>query len=387
MIKLYKKAILPKYFMANALSCGIKKSGKLDLALFYSGVPSKASCLFTANKVIAAPIKVSKKHLKNNRDFKGIIVNSGNANWFTGKQGEDDAQETTQELSGILGIRPWNILVNSTGIIGKRLPLTKILNALTGLVDGLSKEGIDKAKRAIMTTDTFAKEITAKFKIGNKLVTICGVAKGAGMIAPDMVHPERSRGATMLAFIFTDADITQRAIDRALSMSVENSFNCITVDGCMSTNDSVMVLANAAAKNPEVDLSKNFKPFLNALSTVCTELARMIVKDAEGATKFIRICVDKAKSFKEAKKIALGIANSNLFKTAMYGENPNFGRIVAAVGASGVDVKEEDLRIKMGPLNKKEIYICVSVNRGNSCATVYTSDLTPRYIKINAEYN
>ena len=287
----------------------------------------------------------------------------------------------------MLGINPRDILVNSTGIIGKMLPIDKILNALPKLVAGLSQEGVDKAKKAIMTTDTFAKEITAKINIGNKAVTICGVAKGAGMIAPDMVHPERSRGATMLAFIFTDANITQRALDIALKESVNNSFNCITVDGCMSTNDSVMLLSNGAAGNITIDAGKNLVLFLNALNTVCLELAKMIVKDAEGATKFIQICVDKAKNFTQAKKAALYIANSNLFKTAIYGENPNFGRIAAAVGASGIDVREEDLKIKASPLNKKDIYICVSINRGESSATVYTSDLTPEYIKINAEYN
>ncbi|MEK6727720.1 MAG: bifunctional glutamate N-acetyltransferase/amino-acid acetyltransferase ArgJ [Candidatus Omnitrophota bacterium] len=378
-MKRYKKAILPKYFKANAIACGIKKSGKLDLALFLSGVPSKASCLFTTNKILAAPIKVSKEHLKKVRYFKGIIVNSGNANCFTGNAGVEDAQEVSKNLAGILDIKPQSILVNSTGIIGKRLPLSKILNALPGLVAGLSEEGVHRAKKAIMTTDTYAKEITVKFNMGDKVITICGIAKGAGMIAPDM--------ATMLAFIFTDASITQDALDIALRQSVNSSFNCITVDGCMSTNDSVMILANGTAGNATIDSNKNFDLFLNALNTVCLELAKMIVKDAEGATKFIQICVDKAKGFAQARKVALYIANSNLFKCAVYGENPNFGRIAAAVGASGVDVKEEDLKIKVSPLNKKEIYICVSVNRGKYCATVYTSDLTPKYVKINAKYN
>jgi len=379
MMKIYKKAILPNSFEANALACGIKKSGKLDLALFFSGMPAKASCLFTTNKILAAPIKVSKEHLKKGRYFRGIIVNSGNANCFTGKAGVEDAQEVCKNLAGILEIKPQSILVNSTGIIGKRLPLSKILNALPGLVAGLSEEGVNRAKKAIMTTDTYAKEITVKFNMGDKVITICGVAKGAGMIAPNM--------ATMLAFILTDANITQRALDKALYIAVEDSFNCITVDGCMSTNDSVMILANGAAGNAAVDSNKNFDLFLNALNTVCLELAKMIVKDAEGASKFIQIRVDKAKGCAQAKKVALSIANSNLFKCAVYGENPNFGRIAAAVGASGVDLKEEDLKIKVSALNKKEIYICVSVNRGKYCATVYTSDLTPKYIKINAGYN
>jgi len=230
-----------------------------------------------------------------------------------------------------------------------------------------------------MTTDTFTKEATVKFNIGRQTVTICGVAKGAGMIAPNM--------ATILAFILTDANITQSALNKALHICVNDSFNCITVDGCMSTNDSIIVLANDAAGNDTIKPDKHFNLFTRALNIVCLELAKMIVKDAEGATKFIQIRVGQARDFNEAKKVALNIANSNLFKTAMYGKNPNFGRIVAAVGASGIDVKEEYLKIKVSPLNKKEINVDVSVKRGSAFCVVYTSDLTPEYIKINAEYN
>jgi glutamate N-acetyltransferase/amino-acid N-acetyltransferase len=193
--------------------------------------------------------------------------------------------------------------------------------------------------------------------------------------------------ATLLAFILTDANITQRALNRALSFCVDNSFNCITVDGCMSTNDSVIMLANGAARNYLIDQSRYFDLFIRGLNVVCLELAKMIVKDAEGASKFIKIKVEKAKNFAEAKQVALSIANSSLFKTAMYGENPNFGRIVASIGASGIEVKEKNLKIKVSPLNKKDINVDVSINRGKSSAIVYTSDLTPEYIKINAEYN
>mgnify|MGYP001563239646 CR=1 FL=1 len=378
-MKIHKKAILPLGFQANGVACGIKKSGKLDLALFYSNVPAKAACLWTANKISAAPIQLNKRYLRINKQFQAIIVNSGNANCFTGLAGLSDAEETSVSLAGVLNIKKEAVLVNSTGIIGRRLPLPKIKNAIKDLVLGLSRGGIDKAKRAIMTTDTFAKEVVVKFSMAGKIVTICGVAKGAGMIAPDL--------ATMLCFIFTDAFITQGALEKALKVSVDSSFNCITIDGCMSTNDSVMLLANGLAGNDLIETNKNFNLFVQSLSAVCLELAKMIVRDAEGATKFIRIKVDKAKSFSEAKKIALCIANSNLFKTAMYGENPNFGRIAAAVGASGVDVKEKDIKIKVSPLNKKEINVDVSVKRGNSCAVIYTSDLTLEYVKINAEYN
>jgi glutamate N-acetyltransferase/amino-acid N-acetyltransferase len=259
------------------------------------------------------------------------------------------------------------------------LPLTKIKEAIPGLVKGLSRGGVDKVKLAIMTTDTFAKEIAVKLRVGKRVITVCGIAKGAGMIAPNL--------ATMLVFIMTDANITQGALNKALKIAVDNSFNCITVDGCMSTNDSVMVLANGAAGNMLIDTNKRFDSFVKALNMVCLELAKMIVRDAEGATRFVRIKIDKARNFAEAKKIAFSIANSNLFKTAIYGRNPNFGRIVAAIGSSGVDVEEKDIKFKVSPLHKKEVNVDVSLGQGNACAVVYTSDLTPEYVLINAEYN
>lgn len=387
-MKTYNRAVLPIGFKANGLACGIKKSGKLDLALFYSNIPAKASCQFTTNKIQAAPIQIDKIHLKKSKKFQALIVNSGNANCFTGSLGLRDAEETTKILAKYLGIKKESIVVASTGIIGRRLPLVKIKQAMPKLIRGLSIKGIDKAKKSIMTTDTFAKEITVKFNIGSKTVTICGIAKGAGMIAPNLACPERSRGATMLCFIFTDAWLTQRALNKALDTSVGNSFNCITVDGCMSTNDTVMILANGAAGNALIEKGQNFNTFVKALGIVCLELAKMIVKDAEGATKFIQIKVSHAKNFAEAKRLALSIANSNLFKTAVFASSPNvFGRIVAGAGASGVEIKEEGLKIKFSPLNKKEVEINVSLNRGKSTAIVYTSDLTYEYIKINAGYN
>jgi glutamate N-acetyltransferase/amino-acid N-acetyltransferase len=378
-MKVYKKAILPIGFKANGLACGIKKSGKLDLALFETRLPAKAACLFTTNKIQAAPIQLNKKHLKGNQQYHSIIVNSGNANCFTGEKGLRDAEESAKVLAHTLGAKKESILVASTGIIGRRLPLFKIKRAIPDLVKGLSRPGIDKAKKAIITTDTFTKEVTAKFDIGNRMVTICGVAKGAGMIAPHM--------ATMLSFILTDAQISVGALKKALKVAVDQTFNCITVDGCMSTNDAVMVLANNAAGNPLIDINKNFALFVQALKIVCLRLAKLIVLDAEGASKFIQIKVSQAKSFAEARQVALSIANSNLFKTAMYGENPNFGRIASAVGASGIAVKEKGLKIKVSPLNKKYIDVSVSINQGRASATVYTSDLTCEYIKINAEYN
>ena len=374
-----KKAVLPKGFRANGIACGLKKSGKLDLALFYSEHPAKASCKFTTNRIQAAPLKVSKKNLAKAGFFQAIIANSGNANCFTGKAGLKDADDTVKSLGMALKLKKEKILINSTGVIAKRLEVSKIKKAIPLLVAGLSKDGIARAKRAIMTTDLFAKEITVKFNIGSKTVTLCGIAKGAGMIAPNM--------ATMFAFIFTDANITQGALNKALKSCVDNSFNCITVDGCMSTNDSVMALANSAAGNKLIAKGANLAVFTKALNSVCLELAKMIIRDGEGASKFIEIKVSGAKTFQEARLAALSIANSNLFKTAMYGENPNFGRIAAAVGGSAVTMKEELFRTRVSPLKKKDIKVEVFLNIGKASATVYTSDLTPEYIKINAEYN
>lgn len=378
-MKIFHKAILPKGFKASALACGLKKSGKLDLALFYSVLPAQARAMFTTNKMVAAPVKVCREHLKRSGSFKAIIANSGNANCFNGKRGLRDARETAKLLALELKIKKESVLVGSTGVIGKLLDFAKIKNCLPELVKKLSIPGIDLAKKAIMTTDKFAKEITIKFKLGSQEVTVCAVAKGAGMIAPDM--------ATMFAFIFTDAFISGPLLAGVLKEAVNNSFNCVTVDGCMSTNDTVIVMANGAAENKMIKNGLGRIMFQKAMNTVCLELAKMMVRDGEGASKFIEIKVEKASSFAEAKKAALAIANSNLFKTAVYGENPNFGRIVAAVGASGIKVKEEKLKIDLSDLKKKNILVRVFLGRGKAGCTVYTSDLTPEYIKINADYS
>ncbi|MCU0651794.1 MAG: bifunctional glutamate N-acetyltransferase/amino-acid acetyltransferase ArgJ [Candidatus Omnitrophica bacterium] len=380
MTSVFKKVILPLGFQANGLSAGLKRKNKLDLALLYSVVPAKASCLFTRNKILAAPIIVCKKHLKNNQGFQAVIANSGNANCFTGAQGIKDALAMAASAGSALGVKKEAVLVASTGIIGRKLPIDKIKKAMPVLVSGLTESGVDKAKKAIMTTDTFSKEITVKFVLGGKTITCCGIAKGAGMIAPDM--------ATMLCFILTDAQITQGALNKALQTAVEKSFNCITVDGCMSTNDTVMVLANGMAGNKLITAGSNFAVFSSVLNKACLELAKMIVRDAEGATKFVHIKVIQAKSAKEAKTAALSIANSALFKTAMFASSPNImGRITAAIGASGVAVKEQGLRIKYSPLKKKEVNIEISLGCGKARAEVYTSDLSYEYVKINAEYN
>jgi len=378
-VKIFKKAILPLGFQASALAGGIKKNGKLDLALLHSQVSARAAAQFTVNKIQAASVVVSKSHLKKNKIFRAIIVNSGNANCFCGKNSLADAERTVQYVAGALKTEKEKVLVASTGIIGRRLPMEKIKKAIPHLVTGLSRAGISEAKKAILTTDTFTKEITLKLNLGQKTVTICGIAKGSGMIAPNL--------ATMLAFILTDARISRQALKKALGTSIEHSFNVITIDGCMSTNDAVFLLANGMAKNAPITSGKNFLIFQHALQIVCLELAKLLVRDAEGASKFIQIKVSGAKNFPQAKQAALAVANSNLFKTAIYGENPNFGRIAAALGASGVRLKEESLKIKVSSLQKKDIYVDVALHQGKAACTVYTSDLTCEYIKINAEYN
>ncbi len=373
------KAILPAGFKANGISCGLKKSDKLDLALLYSEFPAVASAKFTTNSIIAAPLVVSKEHLKSAKKIRAVLVNSGNANCFTGKAGIRDAQASAEYVANKLKISKNSVLVNSTGIIGKRLDIAKIKRGIPALARGLSVSGIHKAELAIMTTDTFAKEISLSLRLGAKPVHICAIAKGAGMIAPDM--------ATMLCFIMTDAVISKPVLDKVLGVVVEKTFNCISVDGCMSTNDTVLVLANGVARNKTILGGKDLRDFVCALEIVCSELAKLIVLDAEGATKFIQIDVVQAKNWGQAKKAALNIANSALFKTAVFGQNPNFGRVAAAVGASGIGIKEDQLKIKLGSLKGKYVKLWVGLSSGKAKCRVFTSDLTPEYIKINAAYN
>ncbi|MFA4984073.1 MAG: bifunctional glutamate N-acetyltransferase/amino-acid acetyltransferase ArgJ [Candidatus Omnitrophota bacterium] len=371
---------LPRGFQANGVAAGIKRSGRPDLALFYSQAPAKVAAVFTSNSIKAAPLKVSQSYLSRNEYFQALIVNSGNANCFTGNAGLADARKMSLLAARGLGIRKEAVLVASTGIIARRMPLGKIENAIPLLVEGLSAKGIGMAGKAIMTTDTFAKKAHARVKVGKQSVTIYGVAKGAGMIGPKV--------ATMLCFLFTDANIARGALDKALKAAADNSFNCITVDGCMSTNDMVTLFANGLAKNTAIESGRNFRSFSRALSSVCLELARMLVRDAEGATKFITVKVSGARSASEARRAALAVANSNLFKTAMFASSPNvLGRIVAAVGASGAKVKEEKLNISLGDLKGKEVKVELSLGCGRQEAVVYTSDLTYKYIKINAGYN
>lgn len=371
----------PKGFQANGIACGIKKSGKPDLSLIFSNVPCVAAAVYTKNSVKAAPLIVTKKHLMNGT-AQAIIANSGNANCFTGQNGLLTAMAMANETAKQLKIKSTDVLVASTGIIGKPLPIAKIKTGLPELINGLehtTAKGTDAAK-AIMTTDLMVKQIAVQFKIGKKDVTIAGCAKGSGMIEPNM--------ATMFCFLTTDAAIEKRLLKKALIFSTDLSFNCITVDGCMSTNDMVSIMANGLAENELIKTEGSaFKDFCAALTYVCLDLAKKIVKDGEGAKKLLQITVDGAKTEKVARMAAKAIANSNLVKTAAYGKNANWGRIAAAVGSLGINITENDLVIKTKELVSKDIFIHVNIGKGHHSATILTCDLTEDYIKINGAYN
>ena len=369
----------PAGYRASGMACGIKKSGKPDLALIYSEIPAVCAGVFTKNSIKAAPLIVSMEHLRHN-SAQAIIINSGNANCFTGKFGLLYARQSTEIISRLLDIRKSDVLVTSTGIIGKTLPFYKIKASAPALIARLSRNGANKAAKAILTTDLKTKEIAVQTALSGKKITIGGIAKGSGMIAPNM--------ATMLGFLTTDAAISPKMLKLALRRANDKSFNCITVDGCMSTNDMVILMANGLAGNrPIVKSGKDFDIFCEALDFACLDLAKKIVLDGEGATKFIEITVNGAKSEKQARNVALAIANSVLFKTAAYGSNPNWGRAAAAIGSLGLGVTEDRLKIKFSSFAKKEIHISVDLNLGYAKATVYTCDLSLDYVRINGKYN
>lgn len=388
----------PRGFKAAGISCGIKKRNKKDLALIYSEVPARAAALFTTNQIKAAPLKVSAEHIKDEK-AQAIVINSGCANAATGKKGIEDAEEMTKIAAEELGIERENVLVASTGTIGTFLPMDKITKGIKEAKVKLSEDGGSNVAEAIMTTDTFPKEVAVELELGNKKVIIGGMAKGAGMISPHL--------ATMLSFITTDVVISGELLKKALKSSIDKSFNMITVDGEESTNDMVVILANGLAGNEEInEENEDFRKFTSGLDEVALKLAKMIVKDGEGATKFIEVEVKNALKWEDAKKITFSIANSLLVKTAIFGEDANWGRIMAAIGNSGVEIEEEKIDIYLGNLKLaskgcgikyseeeakkilkgKEIKIIVDLNLGEKSAKVWTCDLTIEYVKINAHY-
>lgn len=371
-------------FKMAAIAAGIKAKGALDLALIYSEKPAAIAAMFTQNTFIAAPLIVSKKHLQESRHrARAVIVNSGNANAATGEAGIQAARATTDAVASQLGLKANEVLVSSTGVIGRSLPVEKIRSAIPNLVEGLRPDNLELLARGIMTTDTVPKIATAD--VGG--AHIAGVAKGAGMIHPDM--------ATMLSFIMTDADVSQIDLNDTLRYAVHRSFNSISIDGDTSTNDMVVVMANGAS-----GVKPDLNQFREQLVDVCTSLATAIVRDGEGATKFVQIDIEEAPSEQAAHTIGRVIARSPLVKTAIYGADPNWGRIVGAIGNSGVPLKSDrvDIYISGVPisdatlaeaqqkLREKEIQIRVVLHSGSDSARVWTCDLTEGYIRINADY-
>lgn len=385
-------------FVANGVSVGIKDGDKKDLGLIYSTVPAKVAAVFTKNVFKAAPVLIDMERVKKGM-AQAIITNSGCANAATGKEGYQDALAVSTALNSHLKIKEDHILVCSTGVIGKRMPVKKIESGIGELVSGLNEFGIEDAEEAMMTTDKYPKIAIRRGIVGAKDITICGIAKGAGMIEPNM--------ATLLTYVMTDALIDAKALNTVFHQAIDATFNTISVDGCMSTNDTAIILANGlAGNNPLEKAQARLQRFRDMLSDVLMELAQAVVKDGEGATKFISILVEGAKSRSDARKAAYSIANSNLVKTAFFGEDPNWGRILAALGASGVPFEKEKVILSIGGVpvfsqdtptdvslktleslfKKDRIDIQVQLGSGDKSYSVYTSDLSYDYVKINADY-
>ena len=395
------RADIPRGFTFAATACGLKKSG-LDLALLASDTVATAAAVFTTNRVQAAPVLVSRENLqKSHHKIRGIIVNSGNANCCTGSQGIVASRETAAALSRSLGCRPTEILVCSTGVIGVPLRVEKILRAIPQFAASRSSNAasFEQFTRAIMTTDTRPKWATAKCSIGREQVRILGCTKGSGMIEPNM--------ATMLGFLATDANISPALLSKALTTVVGCTFNAITVDGDTSTNDSVILLANGKSGAKKIVCeAPDYSKFCAALEVVCRSLALAIVEDGEGAQRVIEIEVRGAASSVLADKIARTIANSPLVKTAFAGADPNWGRILAAVGRSGASFEPRSVDIHLAgicvcrrgrehPFNErvahrqmlaKYVPVVVNLHGGRGAARVWTCDFTAEYVRINASY-
>ena len=388
-----------KGFTAVGVKAGIKKSGNLDVAVIYTKTQAVVAGTFTQNKVAAAPVYVSKEVVATGTAH-AIVANAGCANACTGQQGLDDAHKMAQIAADELGVNADDVIVGSTGVIGVNLPMDKLEAGIKDAVANLSADGSDNAGRAIITTDTHSKSVTCEFELSGKTVRMGAIAKGSGMIRPNM--------ATMLCYITTDIAIDQALLQKAVSGCVEKSFNMISVDGDMSTNDMVIVLANGEANNAKItEENADYQIFFEKLMMLCTELAKQIAADGEGASKFLTINVKGAKSFADAKTVGMAIANSPLVKTAFFGEDPNWGRVICAVGYSGADMVPEKTVVKFGGITifangtgatydekalahvmkQKDIVIDIELNMGQEDATVWSCDLSYEYVKINGEYH
>lgn len=388
-----------KGFKAAGIVAGLKKSGNKDLALIYTETPAAVAGTFTQNKVAAAPVHVSKLTVKNGTSH-AVISNAGCANACTGDEGLKNAHIMGEVTAKTLGCKPEEVIVGSTGVIGVQLPMDTITAGIPKVAAELSPTGSADASAAILTTDTKSKTATATFTVGGKEVHIGGIAKGSGMIRPNM--------ATMLCYITTDLAITPALLQKALSAAVNLSFNMISVDGDMSTNDMCIVLANGLAGNDIIDTeNEDFETVKEVLKNITIELAKQIAADGEGAGKFITINIHNAVDFNDAKTVGMAVANSPLVKTAFFGEDPNWGRIICAVGYSGANMVPEKTTLSIGgiPIFTKgmgtdydeaalraimaehDIVVDIDLNQGTESATVWTCDLTYGYVKINGEYH
>jgi glutamate N-acetyltransferase/amino-acid N-acetyltransferase len=384
-------------FKATGIHCGIKKKKK-DLALIYSEVPCNAAGTFTLNKVKAAPILISQKIIEKKNKVKAILVNSGNANACTGEQGHNDALTLQNYCSVKLDVKPDEVLVSSTGVIGQPLPMEVLMKGINKITGSLSCSGGIDAAEAILTTDLKLKSYAIKIKLTYGEITIGGICKGSGMIMPNM--------ATMLAFLTTDADIEQPLLQELLLSSVNKTFNKITVDGDTSTNDMVILLANGISGISIQKESEDYNLFLHGLNLISEEMAKSIIVDGEGATKLIKVTVNSAKTISDADNIARSIANSPLVKTAFNGADANWGRIISAAGKSGADFNPlntdiffDDLPVMLSGyrivideekaseiLNKDNFSVSLELNEGECSTTWWTCDFSQEYIKINANY-
>lgn len=387
----------PKGFLAAGIHCGIKKV-KRDLALIVSTTPAIAAGVFTLNKVQAAPVLICKEHLNKSKTFKAIVVNSGNANACTGNRGYNDALIMAQETARELNIMPEEVFVSSTGVIGEQLPMEKIIPGIKKAVKHLGVGEYENAAKAIMTTDTFAKSASSSFIINGKNVSLGGISKGSGMIHPNM--------ATMLAFITTDAAIEPDVFQTLLKNVTDKTFNKIIVDGDTSTNDMVIALANGQSEIKVEPQTDSYNIFEEQLYQILKKLAVDIVIDGEGATKLVEINVEGALNNNDADKAARTVALSPLVKTAIHGEDANWGRILAAVGYSGIEFNPDKFEIFINgqqilkqnyevalsiqdanqTLKTKEINLLLKLNMGIGQATCWTCDLSAEYVKINGSY-
>jgi glutamate N-acetyltransferase/amino-acid N-acetyltransferase len=380
----------------------IRKPGRLDLLVLKLGEGARVAGVFTRNRFCAAPVLVAREHLSRHRPIRALVINTGNANAGTGEQGLFAARRTCTEVARVLGITPEQVLPFSTGVIMEPLPVERLAAGLPACVRDLKEDNWLAAANAIMTTDTLPKAVSTRIELGTGVVTLTGIAKGSGMIHPDM--------ATMLGFIATDANLPQALMEQALRYAADHSFNAITVDGDTSTNDALMLIATGRSRANEITdaSSAAYLRFRDALTDLAQRLAHAIVRDGEGATKFITVHVEKGASIEECRKVAFAIAHSPLVKTAFFASDPNLGRILAAIGYAGihdlnvdhVDLYLDDVLVAQHGgrsaqyeevdgqrvMQRPEITVRVVLNRGAQQATVWTCDLSHQYVTINAEY-